>query len=358
LGDELFVQLRGRRYPLGGSVELTERCNLACRHCYINRPAGDRESASQELTLPQVKTILDQLASAGCLFLLMTGGEPLLRPDFSEIWRHAKHKGLLVSLFTNGTLLTQSHVDLLSEYRPHLMEITLYGATKETYEKVTRVPSSYERCMRGIELALDRGLSLGLKSVLLRANRHELGEMKALARRLGVAYRFDGVLLPRLDGGKDALSQRLSPAEVVALDREYPERQQELDRLYERFGAVSVRQQYVYGCGAGIRSFHVDCRGHLSMCMTARRPAYDLLRGTFQEGWNSFLGALVGKKRMRETSCMTCTVGVLCTQCPGWSQVVHGDDETPVAYLCEIGHLRAAQTAVQAMAGHTSRPSH
>jgi radical SAM protein with 4Fe4S-binding SPASM domain len=344
LGDELLMQLQARRFPLGGSFEITERCNLACVHCFINQPTGSREAAARELTLPQVRRVLDQLAETGCLFLLLTGGEPLLRSDFCNIYRYAKRRGMLVSLFTNGTLLTPRIADFLAEWRPAAIEITLYGATQETYERVTQVPGSYVRCMRGIELALDRGLRLNLKTVLVQANRHELEAMRAYAEQLGVRYRFDGVLFPRLDGRQIPAAQRLSPADVVALDRQYPERQQEFDRLYRDYGATPVRSEYVFSCGAGYRSFHVDSAGRLSVCMLARQPAYDLLEGSFQEGWAEFLGAVLRKKRTLDTPCRTCSVGALCTQCPGWSQLAHGDDETPVEYVCELGRLRAAGT--------------
>lgn len=342
LGDELLSQLAGRRYPVGGTLEITERCNLACLMCYINRPAGSREAIAQELSLPQIRGVLDQLAQAGCLSLLLTGGEPLLRADFCDIWRYAKQKGILVSLFTNGTLLTPRMADFLAEWRPGIIEITLYGASAETYERVTRVEGSYARCMRGIELALERGLRLNLKSVLVRANVHELEEMKAFAESLGAPYRFDGVLWPRLDGRSDTLEQRLSPAEIVALDERYSERQQEFDRLYEEFGAAAVRSDYVYVCGAGKRSFHIDSAGRLSACIMARRPSYSLLEGTFEEGWES-LWPNLRRERTLDVACRTCTVGALCIQCPGWSQLVHGDDETPVEYVCEMGQARAAQ---------------
>ena len=343
LGEELLAQLQGRRYPLAGSLELTERCNLRCVHCYINQPAGNMEAAAREMTLPQVRTVLDKIAEAGCLFLLLTGGEPLLHPDFADIWRYTKQKGMLVTLFTNGALLTPRLADLLAEYRPRQVEITLYGAAQETYEWVTGVAGSYARCVRGIELLLERGLRLNLKSVLLRSNCHELEAMQAFAERLGVSFRFDGLLWPRLDSGQAALAERLSPAEVVALDLGYPERQREYEDLVSRAGPGPARAERVYACGAGQRSFHVDCAGRLSVCMMSRRPAYDLLHGSFQEGWEEVLGAELSRVRTLDTPCQACTVGVLCTQCPGWSQMVHGDDETPVDYVCEIGRLRAAQ---------------
>lgn len=181
----------------------------------------------------------------------------------------------------------------------------------------------------------------------MRANLHELPAMKAYAEELGVDYRFDGILWPRLDGGGAPLDQRLSPAEVVALDDEYPERKRELERVYRQYAPAAVRNDYVYTCLAGQRSFHIDSAGRMSLCMMARQPAYDILRGSFQEGW-AFLGTLLGKKRTMDTPCRTCKAGLLCPQCPGWSQLVHGDDETPVEYVCEIGRLRQARAYASA----------
>ena len=162
LTQEQLARLAGRRYPFSGSFELTERCNLRCGHCYINQPAGSRAARARELTTSQVTGILDQIADAGCLYLLLTGGEALLRPDFEEIYLYAKRKGLLLTLFTNGTLLTPRLADFLAEWRPYALEITVYGATQDIYERVTGVPGSYAACMRGIELALARRLPLSL----------------------------------------------------------------------------------------------------------------------------------------------------------------------------------------------------
>jgi radical SAM protein with 4Fe4S-binding SPASM domain len=340
--QELLQRLAGRRYPFNGTFELTERCNLACVQCYVNRPAGSRSAQARELATLQVTTILDQAAEAGCLYLLLTGGEALLRNDFPELYRHARQRGMLVTLFTNGTLLTPRIADLLAEWPPRGIEISLYGRTQQTYERVTQVPGSYARCMAGIELALDRGLRLSLKTALLTLNHHELEAMQAFAQVLGVDFRFDPELWPRYDGGDRPYAYRLPAADIAGLDRDDPKRMQQWLETYRQFGDRQLRSDLVYGCGAGHHGFHIDSSGRLSMCMMARQPAYDLRAGTFQAGWESFLGPLARQKRKLDTPCRTCTIGVVCTQCPGWSQAVHGDDETPVEFVCDLGRLRAA----------------
>jgi radical SAM protein with 4Fe4S-binding SPASM domain len=344
-GGALLKQLKGGRYPLSATFDLTERCNLACVHCYIRQPATSWATRTQELTTAQVAGLLDKMADAGCLFVTLTGGEVLLRPDFAEIYGHARQRGLLVNVFTNATLLTPRIADLLATSRPLAVDVTLYGATAETYERVTGVPGSYGRCWRGIRLALDRGLPLHLKAVVLTTNRHELPAMRTQAEELDVKFRYDGLVWPRLDGGQQPLDYRLSVEEVVGLDCEDPERQQAWADQARLCEGHLIRAEYVYSCGAGFRSFHVDSGGRLSVCAMSRRPAYDLLQGSFQDGWEA-LRAVTKEKRQLDTACRTCRVGPLCVQCPGWSRAVHDDDETPVEFVCALGRLRAARVNV------------
>jgi radical SAM protein with 4Fe4S-binding SPASM domain len=339
--DSLLLQLQGRRYPLGGTFELTERCNLACMHCYINQPASNRQAKSRELTTSQVTGIVDQMAEAGTLFLLLTGGEVLLRPDFPEIYCHARQRGIIISLFTNGTLLTPRLADLLAEWRVHSIEITLYGATAETYERVTGVPGSYARCRKGIELLQERGLPVSLKSVLMTANRHELPGMQSFAEQLGVQFRYDALLWPRLDGSQEPFEYQLPLQELIAIDHQDPDRNREWSKVAEFFSKGELlRSEYVYSCGAGLRSFQVDSAGWMSICAMSRSTSYDLLQMSFQEAWEQ-LGELRKIKRQMDTACQSCSIGGLCVQCPGWSQAVHGDNETPVEFVCALGRLRA-----------------
>jgi radical SAM protein with 4Fe4S-binding SPASM domain len=268
----------------------------------------------------------------------------LLRPDFAEIYRHAVRAGMLVTVFTNGTLLTPRLADLLAEYPPRLIEITLYGATPETYERVTQVPGSFTRCMNGIELVVDRRLPLGLKAMALTLTSDELPQMAAFAEGLGVPFRADPMLWPRLDGGQDPWAYRLSPEEIVTIDRDDPARRQEWLELLGRFDDRVIRSGPVFNCGAAKHGFHVDAAGRLSACMMVRHPSYDLRQESLGKAWEE-MGALRLAQRQLDTACKTCTVGILCAQCPGWSQVVHGDDETPVEYICQVGRQRAAWLA-------------
>lgn len=339
-GGSLNTKLKGQRYPYSATFEVTDRCNFACVHCYINQPVGSKPTRSVELTTAQVKGILDQMAAAGTLFLTLTGGDPLVRSDFPEIYKHARRLGFVVTLFTNGSLITPEIADLLADYTPRVVEITLYGATPETYDKVTRCPGAYDRAHRGIQLLLDRGIPLSLKTMLLTINRHEFEAMETFAEQLGLKFRYDRMLWPRLDGDMAPNQYQLPIEEVIKVEFRDPDVNKEWHHLANRFTGQATRSDRVFSCAIGRRAYHIDSQGRMSACMSVRRPSYDLLQMSFQEAWEK-LGALALLKRQLDTACRTCVLNDICDQCPGWSQAVHGDDETPVDFLCELAHQRA-----------------
>lgn len=334
--DHMHGDLADMHIPLDCSFELTYRCNLKCRHCYCVSD-GSRE----ELDLGRIRGILDELAESGCLWVLFTGGEPLLRPDFLDIYTYAKHKGLLVMLFTNGTLLTPGIADHLAEYRPFVIEISLYGATEDTYEKVTGVKGSYARCMRGIELARERELPLKLKTMITRDNYKEVPAIRDFANRIGVEYRFDAMLNPRFDGSKDHLSLRIPPRAFVDMEIRHKEFAEDWERFCRDFWNMPANDD-IFICPAGRNSCHIDPYGKLQICLMTKKWSYDLKAGTFREGWLEFIPKVRAIKSRQKTKCFTCEVFPVCDRCPGWSLLETGEPESPVDYLCEIARLRAA----------------
>jgi radical SAM protein with 4Fe4S-binding SPASM domain len=338
--DRLNEQTARRRVPLSGSLELTLRCNLRCTHCYLGE-YRDGIPGQQELSTAEIRDILDQITDAGCLWLLLTGGEPLVRPDLLEIYAYAKRKGMIVTLFTNGTLLTPRIADALAELPPFLTEITLYGATQATYERVTGIPGSYQRCLRGIELLLERKIPLKLKTMVMRANQHEFLAMRDFASSLGVEFRYDPMLNAGMDNSRGPLAQRLTPQEVVQFDLDDPKRLQDWKEFAGRYAGYQPDARYLYLCGAGRGTFHIDPYGRLSPCIMSRLQSYDLHLGSFKTGWNVFLGDVRRRPLTRERRCSRCKLVPICAQCPGWATLESGDQQEPVDYICEIAHLRA-----------------
>ena len=338
----LHRQARGNRLPVNGTIELTHRCSLACAHCYNNLPVGDREAQRRELSADELKRVIDEIADAGGLWLLFTGGEIFSRKDFIEIYMHAKRRGFLITLFTNGTQLTTAIADHLKEWPPFSIEITLYGRTRETYERVTGIPGSYDRCLRGIRLLQERGLPLKLKSVAVTLNRHEISDMQEFARELGVEFKFDGMINARIDCSGSPLDVRLAPVEMVELDLEDPARAKAWrDLLSAHDHGVPVGPGEVYHCGGGVSAFAIDPEGRMSICVLSQQEMFDLRKGSFQDGWTRFLGEVRAKKVTRLTKCNDCRIRELCSTCAATAELEHGDAEAPIEYFCEVAHLRA-----------------
>jgi MoaA/NifB/PqqE/SkfB family radical SAM enzyme len=321
------------------SSELTERCNLRCVHCYVNQPAGDDVIHRRERPLTEWQEALDQVAGVGTLWLLVTGGEPLLRPDFCDWYLYAKRKGLHIVLFTNGTLLTTELADFFAEYPPWETEITLYGATAETYERITGVSGSYARCRQGIDLLLERGLALNLKTVALTLNVHELPAMQRLADELGVRFRYDPMIQSRLDGDRRPLACRLSPEEIVALERQDTRRMQQW-REFCRQSVIPADRKSLFKCGAGLHSFHLDPYGGLYPCLMTRWLRYDLRRGSVRAAVRDFLPAVRGLTISHGHPCGECDQLILCQNCPAWACREAGDPEAPEPFRCRLAHFR------------------
>jgi radical SAM protein with 4Fe4S-binding SPASM domain len=333
-GRDILGKWLEHRVPLSGSIELDLRCNLRCLHCY-----RDGEWPRGIMTTVEVKSVLDQIAEAGTIWLLLTGGEIFLRPDFFEIYDHARSLGLLVTLFTNGTMVTERIADRLRDHPPDGVEITLYGYTRETYEKVTGIPGSHEKCYRGVELLAERGVPLKLKTVVMRTNQHELLDMAAYAESKGVSFKFDTMLNPNFNGSLLPCNVRLSPEEVVDAEFSIPGRLEETRKYYE------TRQDFhsarLFSCGAGSRTFHVDPYGNMKMCLLLRDPEFSLKTMSFRRIWNEMFPPVYHRMRSADHQCNSCNLVSLCGKCPAWSQMEKGDMEARIEWSCEVGHRRA-----------------
>jgi radical SAM protein with 4Fe4S-binding SPASM domain len=324
--------------PWTGTIEVTPFCNLKCAHCYISQCHWEGDI----LSCHELCRILDEAAAEGCLWLLLTGGEPLLRDDFLDIYAHAKRKGMIITIFTNGTLVTPDIARYFHDWSPHLVEISIYGATRSTHEEITGVAGSFERCLKGIELLVKQGIRVTLKTMVMTQNKHEIWEMKKLAKDFGIPFRFDAVINPALDGSRYPCALRLSPEEVVRLDAEDPEYYEAWVKSCQAFLKIPEPRDTLFTCGAGMASFHIDAFGRLQMCTIAREPSYDLRRGSFCQGWRDFLPAILSQKEASPSSCRSCQYRPVCLICPGWGQLEYGTpQEKPIDYLCQIARLRA-----------------
>jgi radical SAM protein with 4Fe4S-binding SPASM domain len=346
--------MKGKRSLISFGLEITARCNNNCRHCYINLPAGDKTAKDKELSFDKIMDIADQAVSLGAFWCLITGGEPLLREDFSDIYLGLKRKGLLVSVFTNAALIAEEHVELFKRYPPRDIEVTVYGVSKDTYEQVTRRPASFDAFMRGLNLLLENGIKVRLKAMAFRSNIHELSEIARFCReRTKDYFRFDPFLHLRFDGdlarNEEIKSERLSPEEIVALERSDPERFHSLEKGCDsliRPEFCNTCCSHLFHCGSGNGSFNVSYDGIFRLCSSLFHPdcVYDLRAGNLADAWHDLVPRVRDMRSERKEflqTCRTCPIINLCMWCPAHAHLETGELDAPVAYFCKVAHARA-----------------
>jgi len=351
----LWDRMAAQRKPLGFELEITARCNNDCRHCYINLPAGDRAARDAELTTDEILAIGRAAADLGVIWCLLTGGEPLLRDYFAEVYLGLKRLGMLVSVFTNACLVTPEHVELFRRYPPRDIEVSVYGATRETYEAVTRRPGSYDAFVRGLDVLLEAGVPVRLKAMALRSTAHELDEISRFCReRTKDYYRFDPLLHLRFDGdparNAEIRAERLSPAEVVAVERADEERFGSLQRGCAEGelllpDAEHTGCDHLFHCGAGNGSFTVGYDGTFRLCSSLWHPdtIYDLRQGALREAWEDWVPRvrdLRGADPEFLEKCRKCCIVNLCLWCPAHAALETGAMDDWVEYFCEVAHAR------------------
>jgi MoaA/NifB/PqqE/SkfB family radical SAM enzyme len=318
-------------------MDLTYRCNLACVHCY----AGPGKRRAGEMSAALALRILAEISDAGCLFLLLTGGEPLIRRDFARIYRAAVERGMLVTLFTNATRVTGETIALLKDLPPRSVEVTIYGSRPETHDAVTGVAGSFDRCIRGVTAMRRAGVRLRLKTILMTLNTHDARNMRALADDMGVPFRMDACLFPKRDGDASPLRFRVAPETAVAEELADAATRDEWTAYYRRVKGVPPTDA-LYECGCGISSFHVDAFGNLMPCLMARSVRFDLRSGCFRDGWQNVIPGIRNIQAGRGYPCGVCERKGVCSACPGFFEMENGDGRQPSRYVCEVGTARYA----------------
>lgn len=334
-------------------IELTERCDNDCLHCCINLPEGDAKAKKNELGTQQWKDILKQAAELGALTVRFTGGEPLLREDFEELYVFARRSGLKVILFTNARGITPRLAALFVKVAPlEKIEVTVYGMRRKSYEAVSRKPGSYEEFRSGIDLLLENRIPFVVKGAFLPANKKEIAEFESWAATIPwmkrpptYAMLFD--LRGRCDSpARNRLieSLRPTPAEAVRVLRRHREAyRQEMKQFCRKF--IGPPGKKLFDCGAG-QAGCVDAYGNFQPCLLLRAPelAYDLKKGTLYDALNRVFPELrktTAVNRLYLERCSRCFLKGLCEQCPAKSWGEHGTLDAPVKYFCEIAHAQA-----------------
>lgn len=332
------------RVLLAGSIDLTYRCNNNCRHCWLWR-ASDAKEKKEELSFAQIRGIVDGARTLGCRYWYISGGEPMLRPDFADIFLYVIRHASGYSLNTNGTLITPKIARLLKAKGDK--KVAIYGATAKVHDHITRNAGSFEQTMRGFRYLKEAGAWFTVQIIPMKDNYRQFKNMVKLAESLSPHWRIGAPWL-FLSACNDARkneeirAQRLLPKDVIALDQ--PDISYEAWTKEQEPSAQCQQRDTGYlfsSCIPARREIHIDPYGQASFCSFIKDPGlrYDLKKGSVRECWDTFIPSLVKKIKVTEEyrkSCGSCDLRSDCRWCPVYAFFEHRRYTAKVEYLCRV----------------------
>ena len=329
-------------------VELTYSCNLDCFFCY-----NDRGSTVRPLSLEQYFRFFEDLRGMAVMNLALSGGEPLVHPEFFDIARRARELGFVIRVKTNGhTLAGETALRLKDQIDPFQVDISIHGARAESHDRQTRVRGSFDRVMANIAGAVDCGLRVKLNCVLTQWNEGEIDEMYRLAESLGVLLVINPAISPRDDGGLAPLDIAPTTAGLVHLYRMQQARAAEVLSAGEQVsrGAADEstgKPEAWRVCGAGSSTIAVDPSGNVLPCVQWRRSAGNLHEQSIEEIWRTS-PVLEEIRRVTEEAAVAVREHdsslPLVGFCPGLAELATGDPQMPYpAVLRESAARRSAR---------------
>lgn len=325
--------------PNACQIELTYGCPLQCKHCYTDCYNNSKD-LRRELNTEQIIYILDKVYDSGVLWLCFTGGDPLTREDFLEIYTYTKKKGFIVTVFTSGLLITELIADYFKKLTPFYIELTLNGVTKKTYEAISTVKDSFEKVMAAIFRLKERNIPHKIKTQVTKQNIQELEKIRDFVESLGIKFRPSSLLHAQLNQDIAPCRLRIEPEDVLAIDKRFHTSSMDED---EMLGARSPKLQMnesLFHCAAGGDTFHIDPYGNMFLCPTVRKPSVNLLENEIADGLTVFK-KIIKQEYITDSKCKTCSIRHLCARCPGRAYLETGNPEAPIEYFCKLAHLTA-----------------
>lgn len=312
-----------RYVPLQVTLELTYRCNLSCRHCYSDVREG------KELSLLELRDILDQLVAAGALYILFTGGEILIRSDFFDIATYARRRGLILLLLTNGTLIDVEGAQRIGELRPFLVGLSLYGATPATHDAITGKEGSFISTLGAAERLSALGVRVSLQALLMNSNVHEAVAIRALAASLGLPLHLSYELLPARSGSLEPRRYEVGPTQLCSyVEPAWLGRPLETPRRI---------------CHAGRSICSITPSGDVLPCLMAPLKLGNLRQESFARVWGTSpqLQCLRSIRTEDLLGCHQCSLQPFCQRCMGVALSETGSLTAPAPSACRQASLRA-----------------
>ncbi len=365
--DRLFAKSTNTGIPLSGTFELTSRCNLDCRMCYIHKRANDQSAIRDELSAADWIRLAGDAQKAGMLLLLLTGGEPLLRSDFPEIYTACRRLGLLVSINTNGTRIDEEVIALWKHLPPLRVNLTLYGAKPESYRRLCGHEDAYTRAYRAVDLLCEAGIRCKLNFSATPENLEDLPQIFAYAKERNLPLQVASYMFPPLRADEAAGERCGKHEEICGVPplfrdekahmsaRMTPETAGNVRFAYDRFRfdeeTLAKRMRGMLAgkpvpdpddecqelpterirCRAGSTTFWITYNGEMRPCGMMTTPGFTVRDG-FDAAWQRIRAART--EILLPAKCSACPKKEICEFCPAACYAENGDFTVPPTYLC------------------------
>lgn len=341
--QQMFAMATEKKVPLYGVLELLPLCNLNCDMCYVRMSREEMEEVGRLRTMEEWTKTAEDMMKAGTLFVLLTGGEPLLYPHFRELYQKLRELGMIITINTNGTLIDEAWADFFAENKPRRINITLYGASNETYERLCHYPGGFDKAVNGIRLLRERNIDVKVNGSLAKANVDDRMKIIELGESLDAPVRIDTYMYPSVRERNHAYNNqaRLDPemaakARVEVLQREMGEevfaqyRKIQLDEAENTPEGEAVPGQMA--CRAGKSSFVVNWQGEMRSCVVLDKPSIPLRDVEFEEAWK-FTKKETESLRI-SARCSSCKLRKVCNTCVAAAIAETGKADGVPEYLC------------------------
>lgn len=342
----LSLLAAAKRMPLAGTFELLPVCNMDCRMCYIRTTPEEMHKQGRMLSADEWIRIAEQARDAGLLYLLLTGGEPFLYPEFEKLYTWLATSGIIPLLNTNGTLVNEDRADLLAKYPPRKVNISLYGASDETYGRLCRNPHGFTQVMNAIRLLQERKIPVKINCSLTPYNAEDLEQMVQICADLNVPFQVTTYMFPpiRKNGIDTECFARFTPEEAAELHLRYAclsmgNGEQWKQWVSEQLDKLKPENAFEYketgfSCFAAKNNFWINWKGQMLPCGMLTGPYISAAEHSFEECWNTIVDA--GSKVHNPKECITCDKRALCHVCSAASCAETGDYDGKPEYLCRM----------------------
>lgn len=337
----IYTRAANTQIPVNGSLELLPLCNMNCDMCYIRLSREEADARGGLRSVDEWIRLGQEMAQSGVLFLLLTGGEPLLFPDFRKLYLELKKLGIILTINTNGTLLDQDWADFFGRYKPRRINITLYGSDDGAYDKLCHYPGGFSKTVQAIRLLRERNVDVKINGSVTKWNRDDMESIYQIGRELNVPVHMDTYMLPGIHerGLPFEQQSRLMPEEAAAaeIDMRKAEMSQEDFREYVKAAvALTEKNDTVHSdqisCLAGNCSFAISWRGELRPCVTFEKPSVSVFEQGFGAAWRKI--SKEAKNLKINKACTVCRLRPICKTCAASAKLETGDYDAVPKYLC------------------------